>query len=74
MTMEVYASLDEDDPRFDGNRAWHHLRDQLGMTLHPVLGNPELTKLFEVWLEGVGDAVQLDGRGAQVLCPPKWFD
>lgn len=74
MTMDVYASLDEGDPRFDGNRAWHYLRDQLGMTLQPLLGNPELTRLFEVWREGVGEAVQVDSRGAQVLCPPKWID
>jgi hypothetical protein len=74
MTMELYASLDEGDPRFDGNRARRHLRDHLGMTLQPLLGNPELSVLFEVWLQGVGEAVQVDGRGAQVLCPPKWLD
>lgn len=32
MTMDVYASLDESDPRFDGNRAWRHLHEHLEMT------------------------------------------
>jgi hypothetical protein len=73
MTMDLYARLDEGEPRFDGNRAWRHLRDHLGMTLQPLANSPELSAFFEIWLQGAGDAVQVDGRGARVLCPPEWF-
>lgn len=74
MTMELYASLDEEDPRFDGHRAWRHLHDNLGMTLRPVASTPELSLSFDKWLIGIGDAVQVDNRGAQVLSPPEWLD
>jgi hypothetical protein len=74
MTMELYTSLNEEDPRFDGNRAWRHLRDHLGMTLQPLPSSSELSVLFRNWLQGVGEAVQVDGRRTQVLCPPRWFD
>lgn len=74
MTMELYASLNEDDPRFDGNRAWRHLHDNLGLSLRPLANSPEISASFETWLHGVRDAVQVDGRGPQVLSPPEWFE
>jgi len=74
MTMELYASLDEEDPRFDGHRAWRHLHDNLGMTLRPVASTPELSISFDKWLGGLGDAIQVDNRGALVLSPPEWLD
>ena len=73
MTMELYASLNEEDPRFDGNRAWRHLHDNLGMSLRPMTDSPEISTRFQTWLSSVADAVQLDSRGPQVLCPPEWF-
>ncbi len=73
MSMELYASLNEDDPRFDGHRAWRHLHDNLGMTLRPVTDSTAISAMFEAWLRGVGEAVQVDGRGPQVLSPPMWF-
>lgn len=74
MTMDLYASLKEGDPRFDGNRAWRHLRDHLGMTLQPLRSSSELSTPFRNWLQGVGDAIQVDDRRTQVLCPSRWFD
>jgi len=74
MTMELYASLDESDPRFDGNRAWRHLHEHLGMRLLAVAESPAISALFEKWIEGVRDMVQLDGRATQVLSPPEWFE
>ena len=73
MTMELYTSLNEDDPRFDGNRAWRHLHDNLGMSLRPMTDHPDIAAKFQTWLSGVADAVQLDSRGPLVLCPPEWF-
>ena len=49
MTIELYASLDESEPRFDGNRAWRHLNEHLAMNLIPVTEDPELSAFFDEW-------------------------
>jgi hypothetical protein len=73
MTIELYASLDETEARFDGNRAWRHLNEHLAMKLIPVTEDPELSAFFEAWSRGVTESIQVDGRGVLILCPPKWF-
>ncbi len=73
MTIEVYASLDEGDPRFDGNRAWRHLCDHLGMSLADETQCADISRHFEVWLNGVREAIQLNGKGPKFLIPPRWF-
>jgi hypothetical protein len=73
MTIELYASLDETEARFDGNRAWRHLNEHLAMNLISVTEDPELSAFFEEWSRGVAESIQVDGRGALILCSPKWF-
>jgi hypothetical protein len=73
MTIELYASLDETEARFDGNRAWRHLNEHLAMNLIPVTEDPELSAFFEAWSRRVAESIQVDGRGALILRPPKWF-
>lgn len=73
MTMDLYASLDESDPRFDGNRAWRHLHEHLGMTVHELNEDADLAQAFDRWIQSMGDAIQLNGKGAKILVPPVWF-
>ena len=47
MTMDLYCSLGEEDPRFDGNRAWRHLRDHLGMSLQVIAATPHCRHIFK---------------------------
>ncbi len=72
MTIELYASLGEEDPRFDGNRAWRHLRDHLGMSVRAVGEDPAMAAHFQKWLARIGSAV--DAKTAIALSPPSWFD
>ena len=50
MTMDLYCSLGEEDPRFDGNRAWRRLRDHLGMSLQIIADDPAMSVSFQKWL------------------------
>jgi hypothetical protein len=43
------------------------------MTLEPIANSAKIAAAFEAWLHGVGDAIQVDGRGPLVLSPPAWF-
>lgn len=74
MTMDLYCSLGEQDPRFDGNRAWRHLRDHLGMSLEVIADDPALSAHFHKWLREMRDTVETGGKPAMALCPPSWFD
>jgi hypothetical protein len=72
--MDLYCGLGEKDPRFDGNRAWRHLRDHLGMSLQVIADDPALSAHFQKWLKEMRDAVETGGKPAMALCPPSWFD
>lgn len=72
MTLEFYATLGEDDPRFDGSRAWRHLQ-QLGMSVRPVADESDLVIAFNAWLAGTRTAIEADAENAIVLSPPAWF-
>ncbi len=74
MTIEIYASLGEEDSRFDGNRAWRHLRDHLGMSVRAVAEEPAIVAHFQEWLARLGNAIDTDAKTAIVLSPPDWFD
>ena len=73
MTMDLYCSLGEEDPRFDGSRAWRHLRDHLGMSLEVIADAPALSAHFQKWLQEMGHAVETGGKPTMALCPPTWF-
>ena len=84
MTMDLYVSLDESEPRFDGNRAQKHLTKRLGMI--PVNSNAtspgeplmvaedqRMSVLFEYWHAQHRAAIQIDQRGPVILRPPLWY-
>ena len=74
MTIEFYASLGEEEHRFDGNRAWRHLRDHLGMSVRAVGEDRAMASHFQEWLARIGNAINADAKTAIALSPPNWFD
>jgi hypothetical protein len=84
MTMALYVSLDESEPRFDGNRAQQHLTKKLGMVAVNLDETPadeslkvaeerRLSVLFHYWLARHKDAIQIDSKGPVILRPPVWY-
>jgi hypothetical protein len=73
MTMDIYVSLDESEPRFDGHLAWQHLTRNLFMTAVSRETSPTLQTDFSRWHAEVADAVLLNADGPIVLIPPIWF-
>ena len=72
MTMSIYASLGEQDPRFDGHIARRHLRARVGygeMALHDA--NPGVQRAFAAWHESVKAAVPLR-RPVHLLVPTRY--
>lgn len=74
MTLAVYASLGEQDPRFDGNRARRHLANRLAFELISLdQGAPaELRAAFEDWRRMHARRITIRGVPG-VLQPPKWY-
>jgi hypothetical protein len=69
MTLELYAELDEREPRFDGHIAQRHLTRRLGMVPQSPDQNPDLRGPLDRWLASVSDLITVDSRGAICLCP-----
>jgi hypothetical protein len=70
MTMELYAQLDESEPRFDGNVAQRHLTKRLGMVARIPTEHPKMAERFERWLIAVADSITVHSRGPVFLLPP----
>ncbi len=84
MTMQLYVSLDESEPRFDGNRAQQHLTRKLGMVDINLNEMPaaeslmvaeerRLSALFHYWFARHKDSIQIDSKGPVILRPPVWY-
>jgi len=73
MTLDIYASLDESETRFDGRIAWRHLVNRLGFERREMAEHPYMTPVFEKWLASCGDCVRVHPRGPVILMPPAWF-
>ncbi len=71
MTLKVYSSLGEQDPRFDGNRARRHLVDQLGFREDSQLRGP-LAGAWAVWQAAMKTRLILRGPVTWLLPPPWW--
>ncbi len=70
MNLAAYAAIDANHLIFDGSRAWRHLRDRLGFSLHALDDlRPSVIDAFWRWAEKMGKSVQVDKRGAMVLVP-----
>lgn len=73
MTMTLYVTLDESEPRFDGNRAQTHLCKNLGMNIVEPSDAPVIGNHFETWLTQNSAFIRVHPRGPRFLVPPDWF-
>ena len=69
MTVDVYETLGEQDPRFDGHVARQYLEDRLGFRLLPA---ESLATAWATWRGRLGERVALRGTPA-LLVPPEWW-
>lgn len=72
MTVEFYITLG-DDHRFDGNRAWNHLVNNLAMRLLPPSDVPNITDKFDTWLSKYNESIALHPSGPTFVLPPVWY-
>ena len=73
MTMALYASLDESEPRFDGNRAQKHLTKNLGMKIADPDDVPEINKDFVKWTESNQSSITVRRNRPKFVLMPEWF-
>lgn len=74
MTMDLYASLDEAESRFDGNLARSHLRRRLSMVEAPLAADTtEMRRDFSNWYRRGSTSITLHPRGPLILLPPQWW-
>ena len=73
MTAEFYTTIDGTDSRFDGQRAWKHLVNNLAMVPTTPKEALKLLVFFEKWLSFYKDSVTVHPTGPTFLVPPGWF-
>lgn len=73
MTMSLYVTLNESEPRFDGNRAQTHLVKNLGMNVVKPNDAPAIEHHFVEWLDQNSAFIRIHPRGPRFLVPPDWF-
>lgn len=73
MSMPRYVSLDESEPKFDGNLAQTHLQRQLNMRLVERADHPEIAKQFDHWLTTNTQHIRIHPSGPKFLVAPIWF-
>jgi len=72
MPLSLYASLDEEEPRFDGNVAWRHLVNNLGFTRARIALDVDLARRFKTWLAGYPNCLNVKEEEVVLLIPPLW--
>jgi hypothetical protein len=73
MTLQVYASLGEQDPRFDGNIAHKHLVRRLGFHVVEDLGGLGMAAgSWVLWCDRLGKRLTLR-RPVRWLMPAEWY-
>ena len=66
------AVTPEKHPLFDGNRAWRHLHEKLGMAATPLQEmDARKVERFWRWAEGFKDVLGIQ-KGPVVLTAPLW--
>ncbi len=73
MSLPLYASLDESEPKFDGNLAHTHLTKQLNMTLTIPETTPAIATHFDHWLATQTNHIRVHPSGPMLLVAPIWF-
>ncbi len=74
MTLSLYTSLDESDPKFDGNLAQTHLQRQLSMQLVTPNASPHIARAFAAWQATHTNHIRIHPSGPKLLIAPSWFD
>ena len=73
MSMPLYISLDESEPKFDGNLAHTHLTKHLNMSLTTPAASPAIATHFDRWLVTQTTHIRLHPSGPMFLVAPSWF-
>jgi len=71
MTLTVYLSLGEQDPRFDGHRARKHLERRLAFSATSAAA-PKVSEHFDAWAARHDGVIRVK-QPAKVLLPPSWY-
>lgn len=70
MDLATYASLNETQTRFDGNLAWRHLVQRLGMDAVPIAAaGANVAGRFRAWHQRHEARIRLHPRGPTLLLP-----
>ncbi|MCA9125654.1 MAG: hypothetical protein KDB22_01170 [Planctomycetales bacterium] len=73
MSMPLYTSLDESEPKFDGNLAQTHLQRQLNMRLITPEKSPVDAEAFAAWQATQFNHIRTHPKGPLFLVAPSWF-
>jgi hypothetical protein len=73
MSMSLYTSLDESEPKFDGNLAQTHLQCQLNMRLTTPEESPAIAEAFTAWQATQVSHIRIRPTGPNFLVRPSWF-
>jgi hypothetical protein len=73
MSMPLYTSLDESEPKFDGNLAQTHLQRNLNMLVTTRAESPHITHAFAAWQATHNDHISTHPSGPVFLMAPRWF-
>jgi len=73
MSMPLYTSLDESEPKSDGNLAQSHLQRQLNMHLTTSDESPHVSQVFTTWQATQANHVRVHPSGPLFLVAPSWF-
>ena len=73
MSMPLYISLDESEPKFDGNLAQSHLQRQLNMRLTTPDESPHISQAFAAWQATQVNHIRVHPSGSTFLIAPSWF-
>ena len=68
MSMGLYARLDEDEPRFDGRRAWKHL-ERVGFSR---TDSAAVLAAFRLWMARWADVLRVKRDRPVIWQPPAW--
>lgn len=73
ISVKAYTAIDQAHPLFDGNRAWRHLHQRLGMAMHPLTQlNSATQTAFSRWADLHNETLAIDGKGPVILSPTPW--
>jgi len=73
MTVELYASVDDSDRRFDGRRARIHLTNNLGMIQISPQEDRSILGHFHKWVSRYTECITIHPAGPAFILPPRWF-